>query len=221
MLAKEPADRPTTGEIIELLQEHVQVGGPDVRGLEEESWTVDEIIEDADDDEEEDDAGTSVQFLYPGIDTDEDEDELAPATAGGSSIPIGLLAAIFVGFAIIAGLGFVMISGDDADADESAPPDQMAAATTAPKADEPEPPEESEEEVAEMVIGLTNGPPAEETPDISGQIDAARSGIGGGIADASTASTEAAEELENERRKKRRRRKKKKKKKLREIRLDL
>jgi len=43
MMAKDPADRPTAGDIIGLLRRHVNIGGPDVDGLEEESWTVDEI----------------------------------------------------------------------------------------------------------------------------------------------------------------------------------
>lgn len=46
MLAKDPADRPTTAEIIHVLQSQTAMAGLDVDGLEEESWTVDEIRSD-------------------------------------------------------------------------------------------------------------------------------------------------------------------------------
>ncbi len=45
MLAKDPADRPEMIEIIEVLQQHTSIGGADVLGLEEESWSVSQIEE--------------------------------------------------------------------------------------------------------------------------------------------------------------------------------
>lgn len=231
MMAKDAAERPTTAEIIQILQRHVQIGGPDVDGLEEESWTVDEI-----------ETATvpsvaPVQWMGPSAESAEPQAATDGAPDEARKLPIVPIIAIAALLSLVA-IGAIMASGGDEQAaeaevaveepgtvDEASAPTPPEEAPEELAAEEPAPPDEevdnvaaagTEEEAAvddenEVAEGFEFGKP--ETDDATGEELPAEEPV--------EERTAVAEKEPTKKTTQKPRRKKKKQKKLRELRLDL
>lgn len=147
MLDKNPRNRPGTAEVIDILQNFTTIGGPDVHGLEEESWKVDEVDENAAP------VNPALQQLTGEHEPLPVDEEFGERKKGLPLVPI-----IAVVVVLLLGLGLVMaLSGDD-EPEEGAVAAVPAVEETSPAEEDAVEEEVVEEEVEEEIADAPEEP---------------------------------------------------------------